>query len=286
MTAKAPTKTDKKRLRAHFGLAKIPFSKHMWARQMYDSQSQRELRFGLEMWLDVKGLALVTGPTGVGKSITLRRFAADLDDNRYAVFNVGSPPATVHGFLRFLSRRFGLPMRQHSADLFDAAQRFLVGHEKEHGSHPLLILDDAEGLYPNVADALRRLTIYDLDAEDRFSILVSGIESLLQVLELGVLEPLRSRFSFAQALRPFGLEDTRNYIRFHLDRAEGDRDLFSDDAVRRVFQASQGRPRNINQLAIGAMILAAVHGRDRIDGDFVKGLIATNPLFQYLGAER
>ena len=86
-----PNTAEKKRLRAHFGLTKIPFSKYMWAAQMYDSQSQRELRFGLEMWLEIKGLALVTGPTGVGKSITLRRFAADLDDNRYAVFNVGSP---------------------------------------------------------------------------------------------------------------------------------------------------------------------------------------------------
>jgi type II secretory pathway predicted ATPase ExeA len=238
---KEPTKRDKKRLRAHFGLSKIPFSKYMWAKQMYDSLSQRELRFGLEMWLDVRGLALVTGPTGVGKSITLRRFAAELDDNRYAVFNVNSPPATVHGFLRLLSRRFGLPMRHHSADLFDAAQRFLVGHEKEHGTHPLLILDDAEGLCTGVADTLRRLTIYDLDAEDR---------------------------------------------RFHLDRADGDRDLFSDDAVLRVFQASQGRPRSINQLCIGAMILGAVQGRDQLDGDFVKNLIATNPLFQHLGTER
>lgn len=286
MTDTGATKRDKKRLRAHFGLTKIPFSKYMRAGQMYDSQSQRELRYGLEMWLEVKGLALVTGPTGVGKSITLRRFASDLDDNRYAVFNVGSPPASVHGFLRFLSRRFGLPMRQHSADLFDAAQKFLVGYEKEHGTHPLLILDDAEGLYPDVADALRRLTIYDLDAEDRFSILVSGIESLLQVLELGILEPLRSRFSFAQSLKPFGLEDTRNYIRFHLDRSGGDKDLLTDDAVRRIFQASQGRPRGINQLCINALILAAVQGRDQIDGDLVKNLIATNPLFQYLGAER
>jgi type II secretory pathway predicted ATPase ExeA len=108
-------------------------------------------------------------------------------------------------------------MKNHTIDLFDAAQKFLVNHEKELGTHPLLVLDDAEGLYPEVADIVRRLTIYDLDAEDRFSILVCGIESLLQVLELGVLEPLRSRFSFGHSLKPFGLEDTKGYIRFHLD---------------------------------------------------------------------
>lgn len=285
MSANGPQTTEKKRLRAHFGMTKIPFAKYLRAAAMYDSRSQRELRYGLEMWLEVKGMALVTGPTGVGKSITLRRFTADLDDNRYAVYDVPTPPATVHGFLRFINRRFGLPMKQHTADLFDAAQKFLMTHEKEHGTHPLLVLDDAEGLYPNVADVLRRLTIYDLDADDRFSLLVSGIESLLQVLELGILEPLRSRFSFAQSLRPFGLEDTRNYIRFHLQRADADKDLFSDDAITRVFQASQGRPRSINQLCIGAMIHCAVQGRDAVDGALVKNLIAHNPLFQNLRAE-
>jgi len=274
------------RLRAHFGLPRIPFSKYMRAANMYDSKSQRELRFGLEMWIDVKGLALVTGPTGVGKSITLRRFAADLDDNRFAVFNVGSPTITVNGFLRLLCRRFGLPMRQHTADLFDAAQRFLVTHEKEHGTHPLLIIDDAEGLYPQVADTIRRLTTYDLDAKDRFSVIISGIESLLEVLELGILEPLRSRFAFAQSLRPFGLEDTGNYIRFHIERAEGPKDLFSDDAIRTIFQHSQGRPRAINQLAIGALIQAAVQGRDIIDNALMNDLISHNPLFNRQGAQR
>ncbi len=285
MSTKEPIGPEKKRLRAHFGMTRIPFSKYMWAAEMYDSQSQRELRHGLEMWLEVRGMALVTGPTGVGKSITIRRFTADLDDNRYAVYDVPTPPATVHGFLRFLNRRFGLPMRQHSADLFDAAQKFLINHEKENGTHPIIVLDDAEGLYPKVADAIKRLTIYDLDAADNFSLLISGIESLLQVLELGILEPMRSRFSFAQSLKPFGLEDTRNYIRFHLQRADADRNLFSDNAVTRIFQASQGRPRNINQLCIGAMILCAVQGRDNIDGAFIKNLINQNPLFQNVRPE-
>ena len=80
------------------------------------------------------------------------------------------------------------------------------------------------------------------------------------------LEPLRSRFSYVQGLRPFGLEDTRNYVRFHLDRAETPPKLFSDPAIRQLFNASAGRPRSINQLAVQALIQAAVHGRDEIDG--------------------
>ncbi len=278
-----PNTREKRRLAAHFGFKKMPFPKYVRVQAMYNSKSQKTLLVGLAMWLEVGGLALIAGPSGVGKSLNIRRFVTGLDNNRYAVYIIPSPPATVYGFLRCLNRRFGLPMKNHSIDLFDAAQKFLINHEKDLGTHPILVLDDAEGLYPDVADTLRRLTIYDLDAEDRFSILVCGIESLLQVLELGVLEPLRSRFSFGHSLRPFGLEDTTGYIRFNLDHAGADPNLFSDEAVKRIFQISQGKPRTINQLCIGALIQCAMKGLDKIDGQFFKLFIASHPLYQNKG---
>lgn len=277
------TKHEQKRLRAHFAFDKMPFAKYSKANDMYDSKSQRELCLGLEMWLDVGGLALVSGPTGVGKSISLRRFANSLDDAKYKVYTIDSPPATVHGFLRLACRRFGLPMKHFTVDLFHEAQHFLINHEQEIGTHPLLIVDDAEGLYPDVADVLKRLTVFDLDAEDRFSLLLAGIDSLLQVLELGILAPLRSRFSFGHALKPFGLEDTKNYIRFCLSNAAGDQDLFSDDAIRRIFHLAQGKPRIINQLCLGALIRAAIKGKDKIDDSFLKAFIAEHPLYQNAG---
>lgn len=274
---------EQRRLMSHFGFSKIPFSKYMRAVSMYDAKGQRAVSDGLTMWLSVGGLALIAGPSGVGKSMVIRRFVNGLDNNQYTVYIVPYPTATVYGFLRFICRRFGLPMKNHSVDLFDAAQKFLVNHQQDRGTHPILILDDAEGLYPDVADLLRRLATYDLDAEDRFSILVCGIESLLQVLELGVLEPLRTRFSFGYSLKPFGLDDTRSYIQFHLRRAESESDIFSDDAVNKIFHFSQGRPRTINQLCIGMLINAAIRGIDSIDAPFVRAFIAEHPLFQNQG---
>jgi type II secretory pathway predicted ATPase ExeA len=278
-----PNDTEKRRLLSHFAFSKMPFSKHLSALDMYESKDQASLRLGLDMWLDVGGLALVSGPVGVGKSMTIRRFVNDLDDNRYAVYSIPFPTTTVFGFLRCLCRRFGLPLKNHTTDLFDAAQKFLMNHEKEMGTHPVLILDDAEGLYPDVADVVRRLTVYDLDVEDRFSVLVCGIESLLQVLESAVLLPLRSRFSFGHSLKPFGLEDTHGYIQFHLKRSGADPNLFSEEAAKRIFHISQGRPRTINQLCIGALILAAMKGKHSIDGPFFKAFITGHPLYQNQG---
>lgn len=279
-------KALRRRLRAHFAFTHAPFTKHMWASKMFDSQSQRELLQGLHLWTEIKGLALVTGPAGVGKSITLRRFLQELDEQRFWLLQLAYLPTTVHGFLRSLCRTLGLPMRQHSADLFTDAQRCLGSHEQEHGLHPVLTVDDAEGLSTSVIDVLRRLTCQDLDAEDHFSILLTGTDRLLRTLWAPELEPLRSRVGYALNLRPFSIEDTRNYVRFHLERCGANPSLFSDQAVRSLFQASLGRPRNINQLALQCLIQAAVEGRDSIDANFVNRQIDAHPLYEQRGAKR
>ncbi len=280
MTGKEPSQGEKRRLRTHFGFTHMPFSKYAWAKQMFDSGSQRELLHGLLMWTEVGGIGLVTGPTGVGKSITLRRFVEELDDARFRIIHFTQLPTTVTGFLRSLNRKLGLPMRAHTADLFDQAHKHLGTHEQERGTHPLLLIDDAEGIRTAVVDTMRRLTSYELNGEDRFSIVLAGTEDLLRVLLQPELAPLCSRIFYAHPLRPFGLEDTRNYIRYHLERADVDPKTLTDDAVRRVFQSSHGTPRLINQLCLQALIQAAVLGRVAVDGDFMAKVIKAHPLFQ------
>lgn len=270
---------QKRRLQAHFSFTKVPFRKNMLAQDMFDSRSQRELLHGLILWLEINGFALVTGLSGIGKSITVRRFVSSLDQARFAVTSIHSAPSTRVGFLRTLNRALGLPMRAHAADLFDQARKHLAASQDDKGLHQLLVIDDAEGMSVENLDLLRRLTAWGLDAEDHFSVLVTGTPDLLRTLRAPELEPLRTRISYAWALKPFSLEDTRNYVAFHLKRAGGDPGIFSDDAVRRAFQYSQGRPRLVNQLAIGALIQAAVEGLDTVSNDVMAACIAANPLY-------
>jgi len=275
-----PRFTDKLRFRSHFAFSRLPFAKGVAAQRMFDSSSQRELLQGLLMWLEVRGLCCVTGPVGAGKSITLRRFVQGLDQARIRTVSFSFLPTTPTGFLRSLCRALGLPMKSQASDLFDQAQAFLRSHEQDLGTHPLIVIDDGEGLPISVLDLLRRLTSAELDSADHFSLVLSGTDELLRKLSHPTLEPLRSRLSFVETLRPFALEDTRNYVRFHLEHAGAQPKLISDQAVQHLFRASQGRPRGINQLATQALIRAAVLGRDEIDGDFMGTVIAAHPMYQ------
>ncbi|MBM4369308.1 MAG: AAA family ATPase [Deltaproteobacteria bacterium] len=269
----------RRRLQAHFALTRIPFRKSVLAQDMFDSRSQRDLLHGLEFWAEVRGLAVVTGPSGVGKSITLRRFVQGLDQARYRVVHVNQVPTTLVGFLRTINRALGLPMRMHAADLFDQAHAHLTAHGEEGGAHSVLVLDDAEGVRAELLDVLRRLTAWALDAEDRFSVLVTGTEALTRTLRDPVLEPFLTRVTFAATLKPFSVEDTRNYIRFHVQRAGGRDKLFSDAAVQKVFAYSQGMPRRVNQLALHTLIQAAVLGHEEITGDFVQAQVIGHPIY-------
>jgi len=269
----------KRRLQAHFGFTGMPFRKNVKAHKMFDSRAQRELVQALLLWTELRGLALVTGPTGVGKSIALRRFVVELDEQRYRVLRFNQVPTTAGGLLRSMSRLFGLPMRRHIADLFDQLREHLVT-VAQGGPHTLIVLDDAEGMRVEALDTLRRLTAADLDQDDRFSIVIAGTDRLLTTLADTALDSLRSRFSYAVQLRPFSLEDTTDYIRYHLTGAGQKEALLSDAAVRAVFQASRGAPRNVNQLVLQALIQATVEGRDDIDGRFMSAQIAAHPLYR------
>ncbi len=276
-------KTEQRRLKAHFGLAGLPFRKNIGAHQMFDSQSQRELLASLHYWLEIQGLALVTGPSGAGKSISLRRFVRELPRDRYTVFRIGQIPSTPSGFLRSLCRHLGLKARLYRTDMFEDAQRCLGAWTDQHGTHPLLVLDDAEGMTAPTLDLVRRLTAAELDAETRFSVLLASTEPLLNTLRDPLLEPLVNRFSYVSALRPFSIEDTRNYVRFHLQHAGAQGDVFSDTAVTTLFHASKGVPRAINQVALQALIHAAVHGVETVDADRMKRVLHAHPLYRMSG---
>lgn len=279
MSAKTLAEPTKIRLQSHFAFVRLPFRKTMGYDEMFDSRSQRDLFHGLLLWSEVRGMGLVTGPSGAGKSITVRRFARALDESRFRVVYLSHSRSTLTGFLRSINRALDLPMRQHTSDLFDQAHGHLTANGPDRGPHPVLILDDAEAMSPELFDVLRRLTNYALDSEDRFSVLITGTDAVLRTLKDPALEPFNTRLGFVHNLRGFNLDDTRNYIAFQLRHAGAGEQLFAEGAVKKLFQASGGTPRRINQLALHVLIQGAVLGIDTITSDFMTQQLNNHPLY-------
>jgi len=277
---KEPSKEDKIRLQTYFGFSKIPFTKYMWAKHMFRSSTQTELLQGLNLFLEYKGICLVSGAPGVGKSITLRRLREDLDENSFEVFyffNVRSSPL---GFFRSLARTLSIHPGFQKADLFDAINAELGRHQERCGRHPILILDDCDGLSDNLLEDLRLLTNHAMDSEDRFSLILAGTQQFTARIRQAQNKTLKQRINYSFPLKGFTLKEASDYVYFHLNRAEGPQDLFNTGAVKLLFQISQGFPREINQLASHALIQAAIKRKDRIDETFLRQYLLASPMFE------
>lgn len=271
--------TETLHLKSYFGFAKMPFTKYMWASKMFEASSQKEFLQGLNLWLETRGIALLCGPPGVGKSITLRRFKSDIDERRYDIFYLFNMRVTPLGFLRSLARLMGAPVLYRQADLFDALNAHLGQHEERSGKHPVIVFDDCDGLSDELLELLRRLANFAMDSEDRFSFILSGSQRLAATIREPQNESLRQRIAYAHNLVGFTLDDAGNYIHFHLKRAEAPAELFADNAVKAIFHRAEGLPRRINQIAIHALIRAAILRKDKIDESFLKQQVFTGALF-------
>jgi type II secretory pathway predicted ATPase ExeA len=93
------------------------------------------------------------------------------------------------------------------------------------------------------------------------------------------LERFNTRLGFVHALRGLNLEDTRNYIAFQLRHAGARDGLFAEGAVKKLFQASGGTPRRINQLALHTLIQGAVLGIDTVSTEFMTQQLHSHPLY-------
>jgi general secretion pathway protein A len=272
-------KAERTHLTSYFGFSKVPFTKYMWSKKMFDASSQRELIDGLHFWLETKGVALLCGPPGAGKSITLRRFKEELDDRRYDLFYLFNLRITPIGLLRSLCRTLALPLLYHQTDLFDSISVFLDQYEQRTGKHPIIIFDDGDGLSDRLIELLRSLGNFAMDSEDRFSFILSGSQKLASRLKQPQNEAFRQRIVFSHNLRAFTIDDARNYVRFHLERCEGPKELFTEAAIQLIFHVAKGLPRVINQVALQAIIRGAIRKVDKIDESFLKQHVLNGSLF-------
>ena len=266
-------------LKSYFGFSKMPFTKYMWATKMFDASCQKELLQGLHFWLETRGIAFIYGPPGVGKSITLRRFKAEIDDHRFETFYLFNLRITPTGFMRSLSRLLALPVLYHQTDLFDSISAFLGQYEERTGKHPIIIFDDAHGLSDQLLELLRLIANFAMDSEDRFSFILSGSQKLASRIRIAQNEPLRQRISYSHNLRGLTVDDACKYVKFHLKRADGPMELFTENAVKMIFNMAKGLPRVINQIALQSVIRAAIQQTDTIDETFLKQHVFTNSLF-------
>jgi type II secretory pathway predicted ATPase ExeA len=250
----------------HFGLTQDPFSNEPDLRFYFESASHLDAQRRVERGLrQRKGLTLLTGEGGMGKTLLARRILESLEEEVFEatllVMLPGAADAT--GILQRFARQLGVdePAGDRAGLLAQIYEQLAI--VREDGRHAVLMIDDAQIMTPGVFAELSGLV--NLEYEDRrlLSMLFVGSPELDALVEND--PAIGPRIDVRVQLRPLSIENSAAYVAHRLAAVQGSPELIPPPALEALFKFGRGRPRLINTLADNALFEAYLASRRAIE---------------------
>ncbi len=85
---------------------------------------------------------------------------------------------------------------------------------------------------------------------------------------------LQQRLTIKVHLRPFNLQETGTYILYRLKHAGAKHPIFTLEAIKLIYQFTEGVPRRINQICDFSLLIGCSEKRERVDTRIIKKVIA------------
>ena len=252
-----------------------PFSRDIPSNDLFPAETQMELAARLDYLVRERGLGMLTGETGSGKSTAVRRFADTLDANRYFVVYLANPLLGMYGIYRELLTALGHEPPFSKPKMIARIRTVLDDLIHSKRRIPFVIFDEAHLLPAAAFEQLRLLFSTSMDSQSLGALLLVGQPELHRILRLAVHEAFHQRLTTIYHLPPLNLSQTTAYIRHHVQFAGHlGNSLFTDDAIARIYDHTKGVPRLINRLCIHALIAGAIENKSIIEESLVRKAIA------------
>ena len=212
------------------------------------------------------GFAMITGEPGTGKSVLLRRLAAQL--GQLPDLSVGvltHPQGKLGDFYRELGEIFGVPLSPHNRwNGFKLLRQRWLHHLEHTRLRAVLLIDEAQELAPSVLCELRAMASAAFDAQQLLSVVFAGDRRLPEKLRREELVPLDSRIRIRLSLESASREQLIHTLE-HLLATAGNAQLMSPALIQAVCDHAVGNPRAMTRLGAELLDAAIQRDLDRLD---------------------
>ena len=258
----------------HYGLAQEPFSNAPVARFYYSSAQHAQALMRLTHAVSqMKGLAVLVGDIGAGKTTLARRLLDSLPEDEYeaALLVIVHSGITAQWLLRRIALQLGVenPAEEKLALLSQLYQRLLRIHEA--GKKAVVLIDEAQMLATReIMEEFRGLLNLEIPERKLLSFVFFGLPEIEDNLKLD--PPLAQRVALRYRLDPLSAEATEAYVCHRLRLAGAPRVPFTAEAIAALHRFSHGTPRVINTLCDNALFEGFLAKARDVDAPLVERL--------------
>jgi type II secretory pathway predicted ATPase ExeA len=224
-----------------------------------------------------KGGAMLSGDIGCGKTTLAKVYVQELSVDQFDVGLIVNPKLEPVEFLQEVLYQFGVK------DVPETKVRCLrVLNEKmmenmKANRETLLIVDEAQVLSESAFEEIRLLLNFQLS--DRFLINVILLGQPELKTKIKGIEQLDQRIPVKYHLRPFDQEDTVRYILFRQKKAGRQGNAFSEEAMERIYEITEGVPRKINNLCDLSLLLGFSKEGAEVNPEIIEDIMSDGALF-------
>jgi len=260
-------------LLSHFNLTRLPFTKEIPVESLIGLPSVEKALHSAQLLVETRGIGLMIGKSGTGKSCILRKLVDSLHTGLYRPIYICHTSIGLTEFYTHICVGLGLEPTSRRASMFRNIQQRILSLNKSNRVHPVLLIDEAHHLDNEILKEIRLLTNYQIDSYNALTVILCGLDNISSRFGLSSLEPLANSITITIHVDSLRKEESFSYIEQRLSHCGNSNPLFTKNALALTHQASGGIMRNINTIAHAALVNAYMKKSVQVEVEHVKAVI-------------
>lgn len=239
----------------YWGLTEKPFENTANPRFLYYSPQHEEAFMRLNYAiLEEKGIAILTGVFGCGKTVIAQAVLTSLSKGKYETAFVINPQLSHVELLREIIYDLGVKdnLPTQKTDILHSLNEILHNN-MDNGKQTVVIIDEAHLIEDKlIFEELRLLLNFQYKNKFLLTLLLLGQPELRE--KTNNIKQLQQRIAIRYHLSGLNEIEATEYIQHRLNIAGASKKVFEERALKTIFEQSGGIPRRINQICDMALL--------------------------------
>jgi type II secretory pathway predicted ATPase ExeA len=252
-----------------YSFSDIPFLKEIPHDKLFESASLKEGLARMEHLKRSRGIGIVIGESGSGKTSVIRAFTGSLNNSLYKVVYFPLSTVSPNDFYRGVLYGLGEIPKSRKIDMFGQIQAAILTLYKNQKITPVIVLDEMHLASNAFLDDISLLFNFYMDSENPYILCLIGLPHLMDRLRLMQFQPLEQRIIIRHRHRALLPDEAEKYILYHLKLAGSGTNVFKPSAIEAIAAKSSCLPRVINNITTHSLIYGAAHNLKSLDEEAV-----------------